>query len=68
MDELITSLLDHADKVGHIGTLPAMMFGAGIAWNVSRIMTKIDKSLGRLTERIAHIEGHLGISTRDEDP
>jgi hypothetical protein len=44
-----------------------MLAGAGIAWNVSRMMGRIDKSLSRLSMRIAHVEGHLGIGSSDSD-
>ncbi len=67
VDDLITLLINHADKIGHIGSLPAMLAGAGIAWNVSRMMGRIDKSLNRLSMRIAHVEGHLGIGSSDSD-
>jgi hypothetical protein len=66
MDDVLTFAIDHADKLGHISSLPAMLAGAGIAWNVSRMMTKVNETLSKLSVRLAHIEGHLGIESRDE--
>lgn len=68
MDDLLTL----ADKVGHVGTLPSLILGVILAWRVAGVLFKIRetmdtmhaenrKDIGDIKERVAKIEGHLGI-------
>lgn len=58
-------VLEIAERIGHISTVPALLLGAAAAWKVAAVLTNVRDDISAIRElhgsRISKIEGKLGL-------